>query len=163
MKLDLKFKNINSATNKIPEIDIRWNEKQLYIGLVKEHISLESDENNSFDLKIYFTNKDPSDTLVDEHNNIVGDLNFELENIVIDDIDLENLKWQSSYTHGNNESIPGCLFFGPKGFWHFGAYLPILKWKLEKNHELLNNDPNWEEDYNYYNQALWTLKNLSKE
>jgi hypothetical protein len=116
-----------------------------------------------FDLKIYFTNKEPGDTAIDENNNIIADLNFELENIVIDDIDLENLKWQSNYVYGDNQSIPGCLFFGPKGYWHFAAYLPILKWKLEKNHELLNNDPNWEEDYNYYTQALWTLKNLSDE
>ena len=161
MKLNLKFKNINSVLDKQPEINVQWSGQSLYTGPVSENMLIEADcDESEFDLKIYFTNKEMSDTITDANNNIVQDLNFELENFIIDDIDLEHLKWQSAYHYGDNESIDGCLFFGPAGFWQFNAYMPILKWKLDKNHQLLNNDPNWEEDYNYYKQAVWTLKNL---
>lgn len=161
MKIDLNFKNINTVGSKMPEIAVELSGRVLYTGQIKDQIVLKTTAQDSkFDLKIYFTNKEPEDTIIDYLGNIIQDLNFELETISIDDIDLENLKWQSHYVHGSEISIPGCLFFGPKGHWQLSAYLPILRWKLDTNHQLLQNDINWEEDYNYYCQALCLLKNL---
>ena len=106
-------------------------------------------------MKIFFDNKEDSDTKLDHENKIVADLNFELEQIIIDGHDIKNLIWNSEYV-AKGEKIPSCLFFGPKGHFEFKFDMPILKWILKSNHEKHNNDPNWEEDYNYYTEA-WKL------
>lgn len=158
--IELKFKNINLSNNKEPIVRVVINDNELINETVKPRLitplSFYDDkipEHNI--LKIYFANKENSDTVLDYNNNIIEDLNFELEQIIIDGYDIKDLIWNSQYVT-KTEKIQSCLFFGPKGYFEFKFDMPILKWILKTNHEKHNNDPNWEEDYNYYTEA-WKL------
>ena len=158
LALELKFKNINSSKNKKPVVQVVLNETELVNDTVKPYFKIETagtQENNI--LKIYFANKENSDTVLDKNNNIIEDLTFELEQIVIDGFDIKDLIWKSQYVT-RTEKIQSCLFFGPYGYFEFKFDMPVLKWILKTNHEKHNNDPNWEEDYNYYTEA-WKLLN----
>jgi len=154
------FKNINSVNAKYPICRIELNGTDIFIGKVVPQIeldaSVDAEENN---LRIYFENKQGKDTILDENNNISQDLNFELEKLTIDGLDLQHLIWQSRY-FANNSVIDSCLFFGPKGYWEIKFNSPILKWFLKINHEKNNNDPDWEIDYNYYEEACQKLSKI---
>lgn len=158
--IELKFKNINLSNNKEPIVRVVINDNELINETVKPRLvtplSFYDDEIPEHNvLKIYFANKENSDTVLDYNNNIIEDLNFELEQIIIDGYDVKDLIWNSQYVT-KTEKIQSCLFFGPKGYFEFEFDMPILKWFLKTNHEKHNNDPNWEEDYNYYTEA-WKL------
>ena len=153
--LELRFKNINSLKNKNPALQVVLNDAELVNDTVKPYFKIETAEKEHNVLKIYFTNKKDSDTVLDHNNNIIEDLNFELEQIIINGYDVKDLIWNSQYVT-KTEKIQSCLFFGPKGYFEFKFDMPILKWILKTNHEKHNNDPNWEEDYNYYTEA-WKL------
>ena len=154
------FKNINSVNAKYPICRIELNGTDIFIGKVVPQIeldaSVDSEENN---LRIYFENKQGKDTILDENNNISQDLNFELEKLTIDGLDLQHLIWQSRY-FAKDSVIDSCLFFGPKGYWEIKFNSPILKWFLKTNHEKNNNDPDWEIDYNYYEEACQKLSKI---
>ena len=161
MKLQFVFENINTGpNNKVPEIEIKLNSKSLYLGHVQELIHAEDLGQDSNLLEIAFLNKQFSDTKCDEHNNIVEDMNFSLQRIVIDNYDLEELIWQGQYVTPNNQTYSACLFFGPVGQFELRFDSPILKWILKSRHEKQQNDPNWEEDYNYYVNACILLNSL---
>ena len=153
--LELRFKNINSLKNKNPALQVVLNDAELVNDTVKPYFKIETAEKEHNVLKIYFANKKDSDTVLDHNNNIIEDLNFELEQIIINGYDVKDLIWNSQYVT-KTEKIQSCLFFGPKGYFEFKFDIPILKWVLKTNHEKHNNDPNWEEDYNYYIEA-WKL------
>lgn len=154
------FKNINSVNQKYPICRIELNGNDIFIGKVVPQIeldaSVDAEENN---LRIYFENKQGKDTILDENNNISQDLNFELEKLTIDGLDLQHLIWQSKY-FAKDSVIDSCLFFGPKGYWEIKFNSPILKWYLKTNHEKNNNDPDWEIDYNYYEEACQKLSKI---
>ena len=154
------FKNINSVNQKYPICRIELNGNDIFIGKVVPQIeldaSVDAEENN---LRIYFENKQGKDTILDENNNISQDLNFELEKLTIDGLDLQHLIWQSKY-FAKDSVIDSCLFFGPKGYWEIKFNSPILKWFLKTNHEKNNNDPDWEIDYNYYEEACQKLSKI---
>ena len=154
------FKNINSVNQKYPICRIELNGNDIFIGKVVPQIeldaSVDAEENN---LRIYFENKQGKDTILDENNNISQDLNFELEKLTIDGLDLQHLIWQSKY-FAKDSVIDSCLFFGPKGYWEIKFNSPILKWYLKTNHEKNNNDPDWEIDYNYYEEACQRLSKI---
>ena len=154
------FKNINSVNQKYPICRIELNGNDIFIGKVVPQIeldaSVDAEENN---LRIYFENKQGKDTILDENNNISQDLNFELEKLTIDGLDLQHLIWQSRY-FAKDSVIDSCLFFGPKGYWEIKFNSPILKWYLKTNHEKNNNDPDWEIDYNYYEEACQKLSKI---
>ena len=158
--IELRFKNINIVNNKQPSVRVVINDVELLNEPVKTKMVTPLTLNDQpvptkNILKIFFDNKEDSDTKLDHENKIVADLNFELEQIIIDGHDIKNLIWNSEYV-AKGEKIPSCLFFGPKGHFEFQFDMPILKWILKSNHEKHNNDPNWEEDYNYYTEA-WEL------
>ena len=158
--IELRFKNINIVNNKQPSVRVVINDVELLNEPVKTKMVTPLTLNDQpvptkNILKIFFDNKEDSDTKLDHENKIVADLNFELEQIIIDGHDIKNLIWNSEYV-AKGEKIPSCLFFGPKGHFEFKFDMPILKWILKSNHEKHNNDPNWEEDYNYYTEA-WEL------
>ena len=158
--IELRFKNINIVNNKQPLVRVVINDVELLNEPVKTKMVTPLTLNDQpvptkNILKIFFDNKEDSDTKLDHENKIVADLNFELEQIIIDGHDIKNLIWNSEYV-AKGEKIPSCLFFGPKGHFEFKFDMPILKWILKSNHEKHNNDPNWEEDYNYYTEA-WEL------
>ena len=161
--IEFKFKNINSLKNKVPIARVVLNDNELadqqeywpHSPIVRSCFRAVTEMQEHNVLKIYFANKEDSDTVLDKDNNIVQDLNFELEQIIIDGFDVKDLIWNSQYVT-KTEKIQSCLFFGPKGYFEFKFDMPVLKWILKTNHEKYNNDPNWEEDYNYYTEA-WKL------
>ena len=157
--MKLFFKNINLN----PECKICVNNTILYKGAVRPMISLDLSESGPYVLRIYFTNKLPTDTQVDEKGNIIADKNFELDKIIIDDYDLEDLKWLSKYIAEDGNIYESCLFFGPKGHFEIVLSDPILPWILEQKHIKNNNDPTWQEDYNYYTEAWKILNQISKK
>ena len=159
MKLQLKFKNIIDT----PMCVIRVNNQELYRGAVPDQYSKEFD---FYDidaiLVIEHIDKHPHDTVV-ENGKIVRDRSFELEQIVIDNYDLEELKWNSEFTASDGSVYSSCLFFGPNGNFALKFNNPVLKWILKTRHEKNNNDPDWEEDYNYYQQACKILQQISQQ
>jgi len=151
-RFEFYFKNINNIGAKIPQIEIRLNDSTIYTGQVKNQIVTEAMTMGQNKLEIAFVNKVNRDTIVNAHGDIVKDLNFELDRVVIDHRDIEHLIWDSHYRHAGGK-IDGCLFFGPLGSFILEFETPVLKWMLKTNHEKNNNDPEWEEDYNYYTEA----------
>jgi antitoxin component YwqK of YwqJK toxin-antitoxin module len=149
MQFVISFKNINQS----PNCSIFCNNKSYYNGPVKENIEFDYHENGILLLEIAFTNKKPQDTVVDQSGNIISDKSFELEKIVIDGYDLNELIWESYYQADDGKIYNSCLFFGPPGKFIIILSNPILPWILETKHKKYNNDPNWQEDYNYYVEA----------
>jgi len=159
MKFEFKFKNINVVNKKYPICKFELNGDDICYGKVKENLSFEEDTQENNILRIYFANKDGRDTILDNNNEIAQDLNFELEKVVIDGIDLQHLIWESKYV--TKESvIDSCLFFGPKGYWELKFDIPVLRWFLKTNHSKNKNDPTWETDYNYYEKVCQKLDKI---
>lgn len=160
MKLHFEFDHINFGPNhRTPVIDIKLNHQTLYHGPVVCELDLHCANNHTNCLEIFFVNKDFSDTACDANGTIVADMNFCLEKIVIDDTDFEELIWQSTYVC-EDQTLNGCLFFGPKGRFVIDFEYPLLRWILKTRNSINGLDPNWEEDYNYYVNACKILNNL---
>ena len=159
MSLEFKFKNINSLPNKKPACRIELNGVTVFTGDVEQHIKVDAETKSSNVLRIFFENKKHNDTTVNEHDEIVQDLNFELERIMIDGLDLKHLIWESRYVAGDH-TIESCLFFGPKGHWEMEFESPILRWWLKTNHDKNNDDPTWEADYNFYEKVCQKLNKI---
>jgi len=155
--IGLKFKNIHKSGVKQPRILVEINGTKLTEEEVKTEVSLNFKAQQTNVLKIHFVNKQGRDTVTNAMGEIVSDMNFELDTITIDGIDIKDLKWQGNY-HTDNDSIKSCLFFGPKGYYELIFSSPVLKWTLEQNHLKNQDDPEWEEDYNYYTEA-WNKLN----
>jgi hypothetical protein len=96
-----------------------------------------------------------------ENGVIIADKNFTLKKVVIDEYDIEELIWTSIFVDVNNNLIPSCLFFGPNGTFTLEFGEPVLKWILKSRQEKNNNDPSWEEDYNYFVQACRLVEDLA--
>ena len=161
MNLELYFKNINKGPNDIdPMIRIIINGQEEYNGTVQKKIAINKEINNeNVKLEINFYNKTYKDTKVDDVGKIINDMNFEISKIIVDDIDFEDLIWNSTYVF-KDQTIEKCLFFGPNGKFIINWKMPVLKWYLETQHQLKNNDPHWEEDYEYYTEACKILKQI---
>jgi hypothetical protein len=160
MNFVFAFKHINASNQKYPICRIELNGNDIFTGKVVPQIKVDATANEEENiLRIYFENKEGKDTILDENNNISQDLNFELEKLTIDGLDLQHLIWQSKYV-SKNTVIDSCLFFGPKGHWEIKFNSPILKWFLKTDQEKNNNDPDWEIDYNYYEEACQKLSKI---
>jgi hypothetical protein len=158
MHILLKFKNINNN----PKCKISVGDLVIYDGDVTESFSCDAAiANKGVQLQIEFTNKNPEDTVV-ENGQIVKDKNFELEQIVIDGYDFKELIWQGNYYSTNGDVYPGCLFFGPPGYFKINFHQPVLHWLLKTRNDINNNDPDWEVDYNFYNEACKLLTPTTK-
>jgi hypothetical protein len=156
MKLELKFKNIID----VPKCKILLDNKELYSGVVLPSFTYEhSCIDGQCQLLIEHWDKIPSDTIVQD-GKIVRDRSFELDKIIVDDYDIEELIWASEFLAQDGQRYPSCLFFGPNGKFKLDFYNPVLYWILKTRHEKNNNDPNWEEDYNYYQQACKILTQI---
>lgn len=153
MKIQLKFKNINQQ----PECKITANDCLIYQGSVIPIVACDLDINEQqIKLKIEFTNKRPEDTVVC-NDIIVQDKNFELEQIMLDEYDIEELIWRSNYFADDGQIFTSCLFFGPPGYYEIDFYQPVLHWLLKTRNDINNNDPDWETDYHYYTEACQLL------
>lgn len=159
MSFEFTFKNINSTDNKKPTCRIELNGDNIFSGEVQEYVILDADTQDNNVLRIFFENKEGKDTILDNQQQIIQDLNFELEKIIIDGTDLKHLIWQSKYV-AKDTVIDSCLFFGPKGYWELEFDSPILKWFLKTNHDKNNNDPTWETDYNFYEKVCQKLSKI---
>jgi hypothetical protein len=152
-QIDFTFKNINTSTEKKPTLAVVVNDVKLLEAEVKTSMSTQFTERSGNNLlQVYFVNKQDSDTITDDQQNIMKDMNFELESIVIDGVDIKELVWGGTYVTAK-EKIDSCLFFGPKGHFELQFEMPVLRWTLEQNHLKNGNDPNWQEDYNNYTEA----------
>ena len=158
MNIKLKFKNINDC-NGFPKVKVTLGNQVLYMGLVKSEISVDIDNTENCYLDIEHYGKNPRTDCIVENGTIVKDKNFELDTIIIDNYDIEELKWQSAYVTEDEEVLEKCLFFGKNGVYHFKFSSPILKWILETRHQLNNNDPYWLQDYESYVSACSLLNN----
>ena len=159
MNFEFAFKNINPVNNKYPICRIELNGNDIFSGKVEQKIVLNADTQENNVLRIFFENKKGKDTILDNQQQIIQDLNFELEKIIIDGTDLKHLIWQSKYV-AKDTVIDSCLFFGPKGYWELAFDSPILKWFLKTNHDKNNNDPTWETDYNFYEKVCQKLSKI---
>ena len=134
--------------------------KELYSGIVLPSFEYNhSFVEGQYQLIIEHWDKLPTDTIVKD-GKIIRDRSFELDKIVIDGYDLEELIWASKFLAEDGQIYPSCLFFGPNGQFKLDFYNPVLYWILKTRHEKNNNDPNWEEDYNYYQQACKILTQI---
>lgn len=156
MKLTLNF--INIANN--PMCRIYINDLELYSGIVQSEYTFDTVVPvGPTTLTIEHWDKQPEDTVV-ENGIIVSDRSFELASILIDNYDLEELKWNSEFRSIDGAVYPSCLFFGPNGKFVLAFENPVLRWILKTRHEKNNNDPHWEEDYNYYTEACRLLTQI---
>lgn len=158
MNLTLKFNNIVDV-NGLPKIKISVNGELLENCVVSESIDINMIDSDNIRLKIEHYGKDPNTDTIVENGTIVKDRSFELDSIIVDGYDLEELKWQSQFVTEQGETLDKCLFFGPNGIWTIDFERPILRWILKTRHELNDNDPTWEEDYNSYVSACKLLSN----
>lgn len=156
MNLCLKFKNINDV-NGLPKIKISINGEIIKDCVVSESIDVDSSVSGTICFEIEHHGKNPNTDTIVENGVIVQDRSFELDSIVVDGYDLEELKWQSRFVTDQGEILDKCLFFGPNGTWTIEFDLPVLRWILKTRHELNDNDPSWEEDYNSYTSACRLL------
>lgn len=154
MQIELKFKNIIEV-NSYPKIVVSANDLTLYTGPV-DNLNLKFDQEGSVILRITFTNKTDADTIV-ENGKIIRDKSFELESIRLDGYDIKELIWVSKYTANTGEEYPGCLYFGPAGYYTLEFYTPVLHWILSQR-----NSPGWREDYEYYTRACQLLTQISR-
>lgn len=143
-----------------PECDITVNGASLYAGAVNDRIAINTDSVGVVLLEIQFTNKSPTDTVVDSSDTIVSDKNFELDKIVVDGYNLEELVWNSEYIAEHGDVYASCLFFGPPGKFSITLENPVLPWMLRIRHDRNGDDPNWEEDYRYYDTACKLLAQI---
>jgi hypothetical protein len=156
MKIQLKFKNIVDT----PKCKIFLGDQELYSGVVPpDYDRICELAEGDCQLIVEHFDKLPSDTIV-ENGAIVRDRSFELDKIIIDDYDLEELIWNSEFLAEDGSVYPSCLFFGPNGKFVLNFHNPILYWILKTRHEKNNNDPTWEEDYNYYQRACKILAQM---
>lgn len=159
MNITLQFKNIIDQ----PECSISINNQTVFLGTVIENVNCDQDiPVGPCRLTITHINKQPEDTVV-ENGVIVRDRSFELEKIIVDGYNFEELIWQSKFTAVTGEEYKSCLFFGPCGSFAIDFYNPVLYWILKTRNEKNNNDPYWEEDYNYYQTACTLLKQISNK
>lgn len=157
MHIDFYFKNINNA----PTCRVLVNSQEKYSGEVVECVSVDTHSTGNIVIQIEFTNKLPSDTVVDQDGNIITDKNFELDCIIVDkNYSLEELIWHSVYCADSGDRFQSCLFFGPPGHFEIAIENPILPWILKTRHEKYNNDPDWETDYKYYTTACNILQQI---
>jgi hypothetical protein len=157
MKLHLEFKNIVDN----PMCRISLGDQELYNGVVEETFDLSANvPNGPVSLTIDHWDKRPGDTIV-ENDTIIHDRGFELSRVVIDDYDIEELIWTSEFRALDGAVYSSCLYFGPNGKFVLELVNPVLYWILKLKHECNNNDPNWEEDYQYYQNACKLLTLIS--
>jgi hypothetical protein len=139
------------------------NDQELYRGVAPADFlnDFEQPESDCV-LVIAHVDKQSSDTIVKD-GIIIRDRSFELDQITIDGYDLEELKWTSEFRAQDGAVYASCLFFGPNGEFVLKFSNPVLPWILKTRHEKNNNDPHWEEDYTYYQQACKTLQQISPQ
>jgi hypothetical protein len=157
MKIHLQFKNIVDE----PRCRITINNQVLFAGITQPQYTFDvTVPNDACRLSIVHWDKLPKHTIV-EHGVIVRDRSFELERCVIDGYDLQELVWHSQFVADNGAVYKSCLFFGPNGEFQLDFENPALRWILRTRHEKNNNDPHWEQDFEYYQQACNRLKLMS--
>jgi hypothetical protein len=154
MKIQLQFKNIIDE----PRCTIRIDDQVLFSGIVQPHHVFDvSIPLGPCRLTIQHWDKLPEHTVTDQ-GVIVRDRSFELEQCLLDGYDLQELIWHSQFVADSGEVYKSCLFFGPNGEFQLDFENPPLRWILRTRHEKNNNDPHWEEDFEYYQQACKRLQ-----
>jgi len=157
MKLHLEFINIIDQ----PRCKISINHEELYSGPVLEVYDFDVPHTQgAVSIVITHWDKQPYDTVV-KNGQIVRDRSFELARLIVDGYDLEELIWHSEFRAVDGAVYPSCLFFGPNGDFVLDFTMPVLAWILHTRHTKNNNDPHWEEDYNYYITACQLLQQIS--
>lgn len=156
MKIEITFKDINLGPNgRTPKIAVRWDDRIMFQGNIGP-VEFETTQGQGM-LSVHFLNKTAQDTVCNALGEIITDMNFTLDNVSIDGETLDDLMWDGSYHADNGNIYDSCLFFGPPGHYQCQITLPLLKWRLERNHRMNGNDPEWERDYLLYQHACKLL------
>ena len=128
--------------DKIPRYSI-WIDDKL---IIKEYIQKDSDDveyitfeesflpDKEYTLKIRLENKHNTDTVLDDSNNILKDMLLNIESIMIDDIELEMLKWSQSIFLPDDSVRPilkECVNLGWNGSYILKFTVPFYLWLLE--------------------------------
>lgn len=150
-KETLQFKIGLSGTSqaKAPEFKIKLNDKEYFHSTLQQtpneteffEFEAEVDE-GAHNLTIELCNKLSEDTVRNEHGEIVSDLLLNIDAIIIDDIDLYNLKWTLSeyipvypenyaQEHNPEKIVTNCVNLGWNGSWHLPFQSPFYIWLLE--------------------------------
>lgn len=159
MKLQLAFDRIVDD----PQCKILINQHTLYEGVTQSEYTFNlAVPVGSCRLTIVHCDKKPEHTIV-ENGIIVRDRSFELVKCMIDGYDLQELIWLSRFVADHGEVYNSCLFFGPNGEFQLDFENPVLRWILRSRHERDNNDPQWEQDFEYYQQACKLLQLISNK
>ena len=159
MKLQLTFNNIVDD----PQCKILINETLLYEGTAQSNYAFDlAVPEGSCRLTIVHCDKKPEHTIV-ENGTIVRDRSFEIAKCVIDGYDLQELIWLSQFVADSGEVYKSCLFFGPNGQFQLDFENPVLRWILQSRHKRDNNDSQWEQDFEYYQQACKLLQLISSK
>ena len=157
MKIQLQFKNIVDD----PRCRILINDQVLFVGITQlQHAFDVEIPEGVCRLTIVHYDKSPEHTIV-ENGVIVRDRSFELERCVIDGYNLQELVWHSELVADDSNVFKSCLFFGPNGECRLDFENPALRWILRTRHKQNNNDPHWEQDFEYYQQACKRLQLMS--
>ena len=144
-KETLVFKIGLSGTywGKIPQYAVLIDDKIVQKGSIKnspdlvEYIEFEQEfeETQEFDLSIRLTNKEESDTIMDESNtHILKDLLLNIVSIEVDGIELEILKWTESVFEPDDPKRPTlkhCVNLGWNGTYKIRMSSPFYLWLLE--------------------------------
>lgn len=160
MNIKLKFKNINEC-NGVPKLAMSLNDIELFKGPVQPEIDIDVEISDSATLKIVHFDKNNNTDVQVQDGVVIADKNCELDDIIIDGYNIEELKWRSVYITEDNEEIKSCLFFGKNGHFEINFEVPVLRWMLKTRHEILNNDPSWEQDYESYTSACRLIHKLN--
>jgi hypothetical protein len=110
------------------------------VGDTVEYVEFSADvtEDSEHLLEVKLTNKENSDTVKDPANGepfvIVKDMLLNIESVVIDDINLEQLKWDASEFIPDEPSRPTikkCINLGWNGSYRLKFSSPFYLWLLE--------------------------------
>jgi len=145
----LKFDLTLSGTywEKIPEYSVWVNEEEIERKVLSTNSDelftvsfIRSFEDGPHTLKIRLENKESDDTELLEGGNIGRDLLLNIESIVIDDIDIGNLKWTLSHYQVDapvevdgimTDRLDSCINLGWNGAYTIKFDCPYYLWLLE--------------------------------
>ena len=143
--------NVESLAFKIGISGTYWGKKPQYEILINDNVLIKKeisgsnkeleysefnyDIEDNFVITIRLTNKEDSDTILDETNTIIlKDMLLNIESIEIEGIELEFLKWTaSSFTPDDLKRpiLKSCVNLGWNGSYQLPISSPFYLWLLE--------------------------------
>lgn len=120
-----------------PETCVCVNNVEIFSGTITDSTVINWNGNinsGKNKISIELKNKQYTDTVVDEHGNIVNDVLLNIDKIAIDSIDIEGRIWSADYIvdRGNGkETLDRFVCLGWNGTWELVVESPTFIWFLE--------------------------------